>query len=323
MRHVFYAFLAGLVFVGAQTSHAEAGRSFTMVTKPLVVEDSNRAVGELRLLAAFELSSFDPAFGGFSGVAVRRDGHSLTAVSDRGHWMTAALEHDADGVLLGVESGRLGALLRPDGEPVRGPEERDAEELVRLGGGAWWVSFEGTHRIWRYPSSREPSGLPAVVATPDALTRAGGNVGLEAMARLVDGRIVILTEDFRRDDGSFIGWIGNPGGGRWRPLAVRPTEDFKPTGAAPLANGDLLLLQRAYDPRTGVRCRLSTIAKADLEAGEPIGDRELGRLDPSHHVDNLEAVAVWDLEDGSQRIYLLSDDNFSQRQRTVLLQLAW
>ena len=41
-------------------------------------------------------------------------------------------------------------------------------------------------------------------------------------------------------------------------------------------------------------------------------------LAPPLNVDNFEGITVEKTEDGPTRVYLVSDDNFSERQRTLL-----
>jgi hypothetical protein len=46
-------------------------------------------------------------------------------------------------------------------------------------------------------------------------------------------------------------------------------------------------------------------------------------LAPPLNVDNYEGLAALPRPDGSVRFYLISDDNFSRLQRTLLLGLDW
>ncbi len=60
------------------------------------------------------LTSPSANFGGWSGLALSRDGTDLVAVSDSGLWMTAAIAYDG-GRLQGLRSARIGALQTAQG----------------------------------------------------------------------------------------------------------------------------------------------------------------------------------------------------------------
>ncbi len=165
------AALAALVAMPSRGEEARANRAdaIAVSTQVLAIEAEQVNIGELRHVAAVVLMSEDARFGGFSGLSLV-DGRELTAISDRGHWWTASLEHDASGRLRGVRGNKMGPLLDTDGGPVTGRARRDAEELLRLPDGSWLVSFEGDHRLWRYGveagGANPPIGRPEEVAVP-------------------------------------------------------------------------------------------------------------------------------------------------------------
>ena len=304
----------------------DLGNSVTITSESLAIHPEQVQIGDLAHVAAIVLRSKDERFGGLSGLTVL-DGRRLVAISDRGHWLTGQLTFDPSGRLRGLRDSRMGPLVNIDGAPVLGRAQRDAEELLRVPDGSWMVSFEGDHRLWRYSALDDPSkvlvGRPVVVPTPPDLQAAGDNGGIEAMALVADGRLLMLTEDMRDDEGAIRGWIGPVDGSGWRALALAPTGSFKPTGAVALANGDALLVERSFDLLAGVRIRVSVLPRAQLVEGGLIVPRKLARLLPTNHIDNLEAIGLHVRDDGTHVIFLLSDDNFRPQQRTVLLQLTW
>ena len=116
------------------------------------------------------------------------------------------------------------------------------------------------------------------------------------------------------------------GEGAWRALRVVAKGPFRPTAAAPLPGGGVLLVERAFDPDTGVRVRVSEVAAdqfepAWLDRGLPIQPRELAVLEPPMPIDNIEAADVQVGPRGETLVYLLADDNFSSDQKNLLLQL--
>jgi hypothetical protein len=287
-------------------------------------EPSATEVGRLRFRAGFHLTADRGDFGGFSGLVVAADGGWLVAVSDRGHWLRAELRHASDGTLIGLGPARLGPLPDADGRPVRGRRRRDAEDLVMLPGQGLVVSFEGDHRMALYDAHGEvpvPGGPPRDVPPPPGIAAMDPNGGMEAVTRLADGRLLVLSEDLRTEQGLVVGWVGTIDGGGWERLTLVPTETFRPTSATTLGSGDVLLLERSFQKEADVvRARLSLLPAADLVPGAELRSRELARLVRPQTVDNMEAVAVRSGPDGETLIYALSDDNFSADQRTLLLQ---
>ncbi|MCG8462905.1 MAG: hypothetical protein MI919_42005, partial [Holophagales bacterium] len=110
----------------------------------LSFDPSHDRIDQLRWRAGFEVRSSHPSLGGLSGL-ILRDGH-LMAVSDRGHWWISPLQIDAAGTLLAIEDGTLLPILGPDGKPVEGRFENDAEEISTWRDGLV-VGFEGEHRL--------------------------------------------------------------------------------------------------------------------------------------------------------------------------------
>ena len=167
----------------------------------------------------------------------------------------------------------------------------------------------------------EPDGVPQPLPTPSGLEATDENKGLEAMTRLLDGRLVLITEGLRTTPQTVAGWVGAPG--HWQRFELVATEEFQPTAAATLPTGDVLLQERHYDPDSDtVRIRLSRLEASSLQQDARIESQELGRFEPPLLVDNMEALAVCPADDGGVLVYLMSDDNFSDSQQTLLYQLV-
>lgn len=278
-----------------------------------------KTVGKLMFLRGFELVSVHPGFGGLSGLDVSPDGKRLRAISDRGTWLTAALAHDSDGHLVTVDSWRAAPMLTPAGKPVRG-RQRDAEGLARSSGDTFLVSFEGRHRIWRYP--RALDGLPRPVPAPRALNDAPVNGGLEGVTVLSDGTVLGMTERHANEDGSLKGWLMKQGSAH--EIAYMPANGLNPTGLATLPDGGVLLLERRLTV-SGIHARIVRVAKDQLEqarrsAGTRVRGEILADLKHPMSVDNFEGLTFRRDRAGRMLLYMVSDNNFLPFQRTLLFQ---
>ena len=159
---------------------------------------------------------------------------------------------------------------------------------------------------------------PAVQALPN-------NRGVEALAFVpkglpLAGTLIAFSErDLDRAGNIRAFLIGGPAPGGF---AVRRTDDFDISDCALLASGDLLLLERRFSWASGVAIRLRRIALSSLAPGALADGPILLFADMGYQVDNMEALGVHRTAQGETVLTLLSDDNFSALQRTLLLQFA-
>ena len=162
---------------------------------------------------------------------------------------------------------------------------------------------------------------PRPLRAPQGLRGAPTNGGIEALARLGDGRLLALTERLNADDDHVRGWINMKG--RWQRLRYRRTGLFVPTGATTLANGDVLVLERRFTWLGGFASRVARVSRRDIRAGATLDGTEIATIDLPLIVENFEGIAVRPLRNGGTHIYLISDDNFHALQRTLLLMFEY
>ena len=303
-----------------------APRSLEIEATPLF--DAPQVIERLEIRQVLHLRSEDPGFGGLSGMVVAPDGATVLTVSDRGDWLHLQLSYADDGRIAGIPSATIGPILTPSGRPVEGRMEHDAESMIMLGD-SYVVGFEGDHRLWRYACTGDDvfACRPTVQRPPRAIRRAGENNGFEAVATLADGRVLILAEELIDRRGRLRGWIsaprtGNQDAKRWRAINLPVDGAYRPTSLIGLANGDAVLVERSYSAEEGVRIRISKLAGDSIRPGRTLTRDVIARLDDSlAPVDNLEAGhAIVDAA-GNTTIFVISDDNFSDRQRTLLFEL--
>ena len=301
---------------------------------PLSTRDPEQTrVGHLLYRGGLFLRAAEPRFGGLSDLRIIDNGRRVVAVSDCGSGFAAEMRYDEQGNLAGLMKAQLHPLVAPGGRPL-GADEDDAESLARAPDGALIVGFEQRHRLWRYPPGGPPLGLPPdPLAAPPGSALLDPNEGMEAVLSLEDGRLVVFTEAVRPGRRTALGWIEK--GAVWEelelPLAYAvdaPSEPFRPTGAALLPGGDVLLLERRFPP---VAVRIRRIARAALENHGDLEGTEVARFAPPLTVDNFEGLDVANAPDGTPRVFLISDDNDCAKaghrhgtsaQRTLLLSFS-
>ncbi|HYD30529.1 MAG TPA: esterase-like activity of phytase family protein [Azospirillaceae bacterium] len=305
--------LACLVTVACLSRVETIPGASTAVPLSLEVPTLDR-VGRLTYRGGLELQG-DAGFGGLSSLSVLGDGNRFVAVSDVGAVIAGRLGYDDTGRLTEAGNFTTEPLLLEDGAS-EGKRGHDSEGLTRLPDGGWVVSFERHHRLLRYPRDFGRSGEPPVpLAVPPGLEDAPDNGGAEAVTTLADGRLLVLQEG--AGGAEHPAWVGD--GRRWERLAYRPERRFRPTDAAMLPDGDVLVLERRASFAGGFGARIVRLKAAALRAGAVLEGEELARLGPPLTIDNFEGIAVQPGADGEVRVWIVSDNNFSVFQRTLLL----
>mgnify|MGYP002624132140 CR=1 FL=1 len=306
--------LAACAPSAADAPIAEQWRSVEVTVAP--IDFGTEHVGRLRFRGGVEIRSDDPVFGGISGIEVL-DGTRVIAVSDNGDWFEWRLVLDEEGVLTGVGAVRTAFMRNEDGEPFPSKASGDAEDVAQLPDGRFAVSFEQTQSIRIYDLNRDGAfGAAAPGPVLDGVARLPGNNGLEALAASEDGALI----------------VGAEGGGEattplWRARLDAPAParanaryplsgGFSLTALDRLPDGGYVALERFYAPVIGARARITRVAS--LGEGE-VEAEELALIESPRPVDNFEAIAAVSTPDGAVRVYIVSDDNFNRRQRTLLL----
>lgn len=310
---------------GEAQSTSEPAR---LVATPVALfpDDPGRArLGELRYVGGLELELEDERFGGWSALDISEDGQRLLAVSDRGHWMTASLRYDGETVT-GLEDLHFAAILDEAGEPVNGARA-DSEGLADLGDGAYAVSFEREHRIWRYELGADWSGmddaLPTPVRAPLDTDILSNNAGMEGLA--VSGDWLWAVQEHTTGDAQVHllsrASLSEPEAtGTAYLVAMEP--EFGVTELDSDGADGLYILQRFWSRSVGNRIQIFHLDAAQIaEAANSteLQPRLIAAIEPDEMtVDNFEGMAVNRI-DGETRLFLISDDNFNDSQRTLLL----
>jgi hypothetical protein len=97
---------------------------------------------------------------------------------------------------------------------------------------------------------------------------------------------------------------------------------FDISDAAPLPDGGLVVLERRFRFSEGIKMRIRRIDASELRPGALIAGEVLLEADDSLNIDNMEAIGAYRAQSGETVLTLMSDDNYSPLQRTLIMQFV-
>lgn len=308
---------------------------------------ARQAIGDLTFVGGFHLTSANNRLGGLSGLDLLDDGN-LLAISDQGDFVW--LDLAADGAT--PVRARIGGMHDAAGALLHGKSDADSEGLAYQDGLAL-VSFEGDHRVLAFnlaDCGANARGAPITfgffgsdmsAAFKRQGLNVGGNTGLEGLAITPDWFLFAGLES-KTGDAS--------------PLSARALEDapeFDLTigkGMPPVVGLDILpdgpdgddvrvfslhrstraldsnvisivetRFTRWLDQSRLPANRITEVEHRTHERFKPGAARVLAQMNLFVTLDNFEGIAARQMPDGRVRLYVISDDNFSGRQRTLLM----
>ncbi|ACS80632.1 esterase-like activity of phytase family protein [Maridesulfovibrio salexigens] len=265
------------------------------------------------------LNSPYPAFGGFSDILLSNDRKTFLAISDMGFWLKGSLNYKQDGSLKNVERrAEMGQLLNTEGKTFAVKYYADSEALCRAPESGYLVAFERVHRINRYDSGTplDLSGKATTLSIPDQLKNSPKNGGIEAILKLPDNSIFTLTEG--DDSVSALSKAALFVDGKWINFEYKRNSHYRPTSAGNLADGRILILERKYRGPGTLGIRFCTINRNQMKEGAVLSPEFFCEINLPIPRDNYEGMDIIKDKEGAQWIYIISDDNFSPVQHTLL-----
>ncbi len=276
-----------------------------------------KTIGGLTWRGGFAVTMDNPDFGGISALEISPDGQKLLAVTDRGHWLRADLSYQ-DGDLTGLHNAELTPVLGLDGKPLDKKSWSDSESLARLAPNSLVVAFERHHRLWRYDGNPDPTRAQArAIPTPKAMSKLPDNGGIESLTRLCDGNLLAIAERSRTAQGHVDTWLQS--GPDWSRLTYPVSDGLRPTAATTLPGCDVLVVERSFSILSGLGIRIMRIAAGSIRPDAALAPREVALMSHAVTIDNFEGISARQNEQGETLVYIVSDDNFSPLQRTLLV----
>ena len=322
------ALVLAVAIAAAQSQGAEPPRAIDIRAVPITSFDNRdatrRVFGALEFRGGLELTSTDKDFGGLSSLRVAADGEHFISLSDKGRWFRGRIVY-RDGAPAGIVDAEMAPALGPDGAPLAARGWFDTESLAE-DGGTLYAGIERVEKIVRFNYGRD--GLLArgepIPVPPDFKTFTF-NKSLECLVMVPKsmpraGTLVAVTErslDAAGNHRSYL--LKGKNVGRF---TVRRSDEFDVSDCAILPSADLLLLERRFSYARGLAIRIIRIPLASVNPGALVDGKELLKADLGYQIDNMEGLSVHRNAQGEIILTLISDDNFSALQRTLLLQFA-
>ncbi len=280
--------------------------------------------GMLQYRSGVALTSSFPGFGGLSGIRLDAKGERFLAVSDKGGWFTGRIAYSGREIA-GLADVEAAPLLGPDGRPITDRGWYDSESLAR-DGDIVYVGLERVNQLLRYDFARGGTGARGeIVPLPPAARRLPHNKGLEALVVVpkglpLAGTLIALSERGLDANGNLLAFlIGGPAAGQF---SIVRSNEFDVSDAVLLPSGDLLVLERKFSLFNGVGIRIRRLTLAQIAPGALVDGPAIFSADLGQEIDNLEGIDAHVTPDGETVLTLVSDDNFSMIQRTLLLQFT-
>ncbi|MEP3420526.1 MAG: esterase-like activity of phytase family protein [Erythrobacter sp.] len=312
--------IAALLVGGYVYLHDPFARDGTQLLQVALSEEDPALdrVGVLKYHGGLDIPRMDQNIGGLSGLRWDADSGRLLAITDDARWVWITPVEVSD-QLTGIAAIESGNLLGPDGQTLTGKEDGDSESLVYDAETGWAVTFERNHRILSYGESLSGVGIKTLFDAEAELGELESNSGMEAVAVSAKSQLICAERKAQSQRSNCV--LHRTETDSYTDFSVHPPSKLEGLGAVPtdadaLGDGTFLVLFRSYSPTDG--------NGAAIVAYSPDGARsEVMTLRPPMTVDNFEGLAVREeaTNEGQRRtfIYIVSDDNFSGGQRTLLM----
>jgi hypothetical protein len=287
--------------------------------------DASRSkFGALEFRGGLELTSSYRDFGGVSALRVYPDGEHFIALTDKGRWLRGRIAYQR-GRPVAIEDAEMAPILGADGRPLAARGWYDTESIA-IDGGTLYVGIERVNRIVRFDYGRQgllargqPIDLPAGIASLP------NNKGLECLEYIPRpfpgaGTLIAISERGLDSAGNLRAFL--IGGAAPSEFSVVRRDDFDVSDCALLPDGDLALLERRFTWTTGIAVRLRRVPLSALAPGAVVDGDYILSADMGYQIDNLEGLSVHRASNGDLVLTMVSDDNFSRLQRTILLQFT-
>ena len=307
---------------------AAAPVSIKVKARPIPFFDSSDHArvrfGSLEYRSGLVLTSSFPGFGGLSGLRLDAKGERFISLSDHGSWFTGRIVYQGR-AMTGLDDVEAAPMLGPDGKPLAARGWFDTESIA-LDGSFVYIGIERVNQVVRFDFAKGfTRSRGEVFPMPPAVKKLPNNKGLEALVFVpkgfaLAGTLIAISERGLDRDGNLIAFlVGGPTPGQF---SVRRSQNFDISDAVLLPSGELLVLERKFSLLSGVGIRIRRIALKSLAPNAVVDGPAIFEADLGEEIDNMEGIDAFVTPEGDTVLTMVSDDNFSLLQRTLLLQFT-
>jgi len=307
------------------------------VTAPVAIEVRARPIasfdtsdhqrvrfGSLEYRSGLVLTSKFAGFGGLSGLRLDARGERFISFSDKGSWFTGRIVYHGR-EMTGLAEVEAAPMLGADGKPITTHGWFDSESIA-LDGSFVYIGLERVNQVLRFDFSKGfTRSRGEVFPMPPAVKKLPFNKGLEALVFVprgmpLAGTLIAISERGLDPAGNLIAFlVGGPTPGQF---SVRRTDYYDVSDAVLLPSRELLVLERKFSLVNGIGIRIRRIALSVLAPGAVVDGPTIFDADLGNEMDNMEGIDAHLTPEGDTVLTMVSDDNFSMLQRTLLLQFT-
>jgi len=281
--------------------------------------------GKLLWKGGLKLSSADKRFGGFSGLALSKDGSKFVSISDRAWWLKGNFI-SRNGILSHAQNMHMAPLKIETRR--KSTHWRDAESIAPWNArgidGRLLVGFERRERILSYKYGRNGmASRPTLIKSPKAISSGPYNKELEALGRFYNGPrknwLIAISEANLDGNGNIRGWMWR--GKKTIPWSLKRFEDYDITDLAVSPDGkSFFTLERSFNPPNlpGFAIRhfkLNSLKHRATAKGELL----FAGRQPFFAIDNMEGLALHKTKTGKLQLTVISDDNYHRALQSTLI----
>lgn len=277
-----------------------------------------KAIGCMRMTSASTLYPSRGGFGGYSDLHLDQETGILTMLSDSGHLFRSQATFNDQLAITALGPSKYFKI----GVHGVAPKLMDTEAMVPVGD-QWLITRERRDDaiLVTFDEQAEEVRYDATLTELVAPIEIPNNQGFEAASAIGEGRFLFIPEARESDLAPIMLYQD----GQLTHIADYSILDgFAVTDIeVDLAADRLFILERFFSRRTGPKARIKLLALSGVLAsdGDPLRPKELGRMGILDGIDNMEGLHFAKAPDGSDNLILVSDDNYSDIQRTVLMTL--
>ena len=287
------------------------------------VGSDQKQFGSLEFVGGINMSSSNSMLGAMSSIRFYPDGQHFLTVLDTGHWASGKIERAPDGALSNISDMTITAMIDRKGRDNAEKWGMDSEGLA-FRNNQILVSFEERHRVDIYPADSYTTSKPIgtiPILIPTRQLRENGSLETMLVAPkdgpLAGAPLIVAEKSVNKQGDLLAAVLDGPKKGIFY---VARTMPYSATDGTFLPNGDLILLERRFGLADGLGMRIRRIRTADIAPGATVDGDVILEAGAGYQIDNMEGIDAVKGPDGSTRLFLVSDDNHSFFQRTLMLE---